>query len=67
MQIVMDPALKDYIEYDIWKDRNENEWVCVAGHLPFLGAISGHGATPEAALKECLVAIDLAFDTFNKP
>lgn len=66
MQIVLDPSLKKGIEYDIWFSEEDEGWICVAGRLPFLGDISGHGPDPESALKECRTALDLAFETFNR-
>jgi predicted RNase H-like HicB family nuclease len=66
MQIVLDPKLLDLIEYDIWRSSEDNAWICVAGRLPFIGDISGHGDDPESALKECRIALAAAFETFNK-
>ena len=66
MQIVLDPSLKKMVEYDIWYSSDDGEWVCVASCLPFLAEISGLGETPEVALSECRVALDLAFKTFNE-
>lgn len=67
MQLTLDPSLKRGLEYDIWHSAEDDCWICVAGRLPFLGGISGHGPDPESALKECLIAIDLAFETINQP
>ena len=67
MQITLDPSLKNIIEYDIWRSTEDDCWICVAGHLPFIGDISGHGPDPESALKECRIALDLAFETLNRP
>lgn len=67
MQITLDPSLKNSIEYDIWRSTEDDCWICVAGRLPFIGDISGHGADPESALKECRIALDLAFETLNRP
>ena len=63
-RIVLDPTLLNIVEYDIW--RSGDEWVCVAGHLPFVGEVSGHGSTPQLALAECLDSLNATIEEFNR-
>lgn len=66
MRLTLDPKLLDLVEYDIWFCSEDKDWVCVAGRLPLLGEVSGHGQDPETALKACRSALQAAFESFNR-
>lgn len=62
-QIVLNPALLDHVEYNILKQ--DGEWICLAGHLPIIGDISGHGSDPKNALQDCRSRLLSSFETIN--
>ena len=64
MILILDPSLKNNVEYFLW--RWEEKWKCECGNVPFLGTILGEGEDPKAALADAINKLDTAFDELNR-